>query len=152
MTSFRANEPQVIHQTVDDETVIVDLGSGCYYSLRGSAQAIWSALDRGLERSGVVDEIVDRYEGERSDIALAVEGFVTQLVDDRLIVPIPDGSSAVATVAGGSLDGDRDGARQTFEPPVIERFDDLQDLILLDPVHEVSEEEGWPHARPTDGG
>jgi hypothetical protein len=36
---------------------------------------------------------------------------------------------------------------RAFEPPLLEKFDDLQDLILLDPVHEVLEEEGWPHAR-----
>lgn len=146
MTSFRVNEPQVIHQTVDDETVIVDLGSGSYYSLRGSAQAIWSALERGLDHDGVVDELGGRYEAERSDLASSVEGFVARLVDDRLIVPL-NGSPRPAT-AGSAMPGDR----QPFEPPVIERFDDLQDLILLDPVHEVSEEAGWPHARPTDGG
>jgi hypothetical protein len=31
-----------------------------------------------------------------------------------------------------------------FEPPVLEKFTDMQDLILLDPVHEV-DERGWPH-------
>jgi hypothetical protein len=31
-----------------------------------------------------------------------------------------------------------------FEPPILERFDDMQELLLLDPVHEVSDEEGWP--------
>jgi hypothetical protein len=29
---------------------------------------------------------------------------------------------------------------------MLERYEDMQDLILLDPVHEV-EEEGWPRAK-----
>ncbi len=151
MAFFRVNEPQIIHQTVDEETVIVDLGSGSYYSLRGSAQVIWGALDRGLDVPGVIREVGGRFDGD--DIAHPVEAFVTKLVDGRLIVPI-DGERRGDTDAP-SNDGDRfpaAGERQAFEPPVLERFDDLQDLILLDPVHDVSEEQGWPHARTTDGG
>jgi len=158
VASFRVNEPQIIHQTVDDETVIVDLGTGSYYSLRGSAQVIWGALERGLDVSGVVDEVIGRYEEDGVDTAAVVDGFVTQLIDHRLIVALGNPSSDMKLPTDGhiSADGDRsshrDGARQRFEPPVIERYDDLQDLILLDPVHEVSEEEGWPHARSTDEG
>jgi hypothetical protein len=35
-------------------------------------------------------------------------------------------------------------AKHTFAEPVIEEFDDMQGLLLLDPIHDVSEE-GWPH-------
>ena len=144
MPAYRVNEPQIVHQTVDDETVIVDLGTGSYYSLRGSAQAIWSALERGLDVPGVVDEVSGRFEGSPDEIGPLVESFVSKLVDDRLIVGL-DGDRA-ATPAEATPSGER----QPFEAPVIEQFDDLQDLILLDPVHEVSEEQGWPHARSSD--
>src|SRR5262245_14231434 len=147
MPGYRVNEPQVVHQTVDEETVIVDLGTGSYYSLRGSAQVIWSALERGLDVPGVVDEVSGRFEGSPDEIGPVVETFVSKLAEDRLIVGL-DGEAAVR---GLEPDGTAPpGDRPAFEAPVLERFDDLQDLILLDPVHEVSEEQGWPHARPTD--
>ena len=147
MPGYRVNEPKVVHQTVDEETVIVDLGTGSYYSLRGSAQVIWSALERGLDVPGVVDEVDGRFEGDRDRIVPAVEAFVSRLADDRLIVELDGESPAWSPPFDAPApSADRPG----FEAPVIERFDDLQDLILLDPVHEVSEEQGWPHARPTD--
>ena len=31
--------------------------------------------------------------------------------------------------------------------PALERFTDMEDLLLLDPVHDV-EEMGWPHVNP----
>ena len=31
-----------------------------------------------------------------------------------------------------------------FEKPVIEKFSDMQEMLLLDPIHEVSEM-GWPN-------
>ena len=147
MPGYRVNEPQVVHQTVDEETVIVDLGTGSYYSLRGSAQVIWSALERGLDVHGVVDEVSGRFEGSPDEIRPLVESFVTKLAEDRLIVGLDGQGTAGPPPADGAVPS---GARPPFEAPVIEQFDDLQDLILLDPVHEVSEEQGWPHARPTD--
>lgn len=32
--------------------------------------------------------------------------------------------------------------------PQLQVFEDLADLILLDPIHDVSETLGWPVARP----
>jgi hypothetical protein len=32
-------------------------------------------------------------------------------------------------------------------PPVLQKFQDMKELILLDPVHEVHEDLGWPHPR-----
>jgi coenzyme PQQ synthesis protein D (PqqD) len=144
MPAYRVNEPQIVHQTVDDETVIVDLGTGSYYSLRGSAQVIWGALERGLDVPGVVQEVSGRFAGSPDEIGPLVESFVSKLVDDRLIVGA-DGQRPTSPPEAGPS-----GERLPFEAPVMEQFDDLQDLILLDPVHEVSEEQGWPHARSSD--
>ena len=37
-----------------------------------------------------------------------------------------------------------------FEFPIIEKFTDMQELLLLDPIHEV-DEKGWPHQAAEDG-
>ena len=34
------------------------------------------------------------------------------------------------------------------EEPRIEVFDDLAELILADPIHDVDEQAGWPSPRP----
>jgi len=34
-----------------------------------------------------------------------------------------------------------------YERPDVQVFDDLADLILLDPVHDVNEQFGWPVVR-----
>jgi hypothetical protein len=31
-----------------------------------------------------------------------------------------------------------------YVPPVLERFDDVRDLLLIDPIHQVDQEYGWP--------
>jgi hypothetical protein len=34
--------------------------------------------------------------------------------------------------------------QQPYTPPVLERYSDMQALLVLDPIHEV-DEQGWPH-------
>jgi hypothetical protein len=36
--------------------------------------------------------------------------------------------------------------KERFEEPALEGFTDLEDLLLLDPVHEVEPSRGWPYA------
>jgi hypothetical protein len=43
------------------------------------------------------------------------------------------------------------GVRPTFESPTLAKFTDMEDLLLLDPVHEVSPDQGWPHPAPAHG-
>jgi hypothetical protein len=31
-----------------------------------------------------------------------------------------------------------------YVPPVLERFDDVRNLLLIDPIHQVDQEYGWP--------
>ena len=42
-------------------------------------------------------------------------------------------------------DGPSDGLRAPFVAPELKRYADMQDLLLLDPVHDV-DEKGWPNA------
>ncbi len=34
-----------------------------------------------------------------------------------------------------------------YAPPALETYTDMQELLLLDPIHDV-DETGWPAARP----
>ena len=38
--------------------------------------------------------------------------------------------------------------KRPYVPPQIERFTDMQELLLLDPIHEV-DDTGWPHTPAT---
>ena len=37
-------------------------------------------------------------------------------------------------------------AKKPYTAPAVQKYDDLEDLLLLDPIHEV-DEAGWPVAR-----
>jgi hypothetical protein len=135
--------PQVIHETIDGETIVIDLASGTYYSLRGAAPTIWNALTEGESEDHIVDRLGSVYNAETAEIEPAVAAFLSDLIREQLIAP---GEAARAVDSAGPPPAA--GDRAPFVTPKIERFTDMQEIILLDPVHKV-DSEGWPHAAPS---
>ena len=135
--------PQVMHETVDGETIIIDLSTGTYYSLRGSAPAIWAALAEGAGPAAIVSALEGVYDSEPGAIETSVAGLIRELESEGLIAPGTAASGPVPTL---------ESANGAFEEPRLEKYEDLQDIILLDPVHKV-DDAGWPQAAPaaTDG-
>jgi hypothetical protein len=55
---FRINTPGVIHETIDEEVVIIEFESGNYYSLDKAGAAIWGFIAGGATVGGIVEGIV----------------------------------------------------------------------------------------------
>jgi hypothetical protein len=140
-TRFRLNAPNVIAETIEGEAILVDLRTGNYYSIQGSGSQIWEAIARGATLSQVTEAVANAFSIGRDEAHAAVYSLSDQLEREGLIVPVED--------AGGQepspgLQLSSNG--QAFAAPVVERYTDMQDLVLLDPVHEV-DERGWPHVQ-----
>ena len=136
--SFRVNSPTVVSETVDREVVMIHLDTGNYYSLRNTGALIWDALERGATVESISSALgATAHNG--SDVGAVVGSFVDELMTEELIVPADNPASSSSSTI--ELSPDR------FEPPVLEKYTDMQHLILLDPVHEVDEGEGWPRPR-----
>jgi hypothetical protein len=137
---FRLNSPQAVGETVDGEAIVVNLGTGTYYSIKGDSLPLWEAIAAGATADEIA-EVGAEVTGEpREAVAAAVEAFCSSLVAEGLIVEREATAAAPPSV-------DLSGAGPGLLEPSFETYADMQDLILLDPVHEV-DERGWPHAQP----
>ena len=143
---FRVNNPNVIHEVIDGEVVIVNLNTGNYYSIEKLGAAIWSFIDTAAALDQITDAIADRYEGNRKDIEIAVNKLVNQLVEEDIIVldksRKPNGE---ITSSGTAVRTHTEKLR--FEEPVLNKYTDMEELLLLDPIHDV-DETGWPNTNP----
>jgi hypothetical protein len=143
LSCFRINVPKVIHETIEGETVLVNLDSGNYYSLDGVGADAWGLMEKGAHLGGIIEWIADRYQGERMDIEKALFHLIEELQREELIV--------LDETRGSENVVDRDGFSKVspglhaemFVPPVLHKYTDMQDLLLLDPIHDV-DETGWP--------
>lgn len=139
--------PQVLHESIDGEVIAIDLATGNYYSLRGSGADIWQLLlDTGGATPGeLLRELETRYDDGIGDHEPSVTRFLAQLEQEGLVTADEPQHEPGAAVAIAERNG---GSRLSFEPPQLEKYTDMQDLVLLDPVHEV-DQSGWPRAAET---
>ena len=142
---FRANNLNVVGEVLDGEAIIVDLDSGAYYSLVGSGAEVWSAVQKGATLTAIIESVTAVYSGRQEEIAAAVTALVEELLAEGLIVG--DSSTAGSSVAAIANPAPPAAGRPPFVKPVVQKFTDMADLLLLDPIHDV-DVQGWPHAAP----
>ncbi len=131
---LRINSADVVHETIDGEVIVIDLARGSYYNLAGGGVRIWEMLGAGASAEEITSSL-----GADESQRRQVEAFLEQLLSEALVVPDegaagPNGIGAAASPA-------------EFEPPRFEKYDDMQDYFLLDPIHEV-DASGWPKPKP----
>jgi hypothetical protein len=143
---FRVDPRRVVHETIDGETILIDLDTGTYFSLRGCGSEIWALLAGGWSETDIVAEMQRRYSAERDAAGAAACELIVQLADAGLLEDAGT-DAAPPSGAGTTETGVADGG--AYAPPVLERYTDMQYFLLLDPIHEV-QEGGWPHAAPPD--
>jgi len=134
---YAIRNKQVINETLDNETIIINLESGVYYSLNPIATLVWKGLIAGISIQVIAAELQTRYP-ETPDVAAAVQKFITFIAMEQLIETTVAGTSDLeqfkAEVAANT---------NPFLAPSVEKYEDMQEMLLADPIHEV-EQDGWP--------
>jgi Coenzyme PQQ synthesis protein D (PqqD) len=136
----------VVHETVDGEVVIVSLMTGAYFSLRGSASEIWDLMAQGARSGDIISAMCARHGVGPAEVEAPVIDFLGDLEAEQLIV-VAKGEGGATDDSASAATGSETAAPSPFLPPRIEKFTDMQDLLLLDPIHDV-DDEGWPVAKP----
>lgn len=127
---LRPNRPDVIDENFEGETVIVNLNSGCYFALSSAATVLWGLLAKG--RSG--RSLAESVDADESTVA----AFLSLLAEEKLTVPGDVDAGVVDPIV--SLGG----------VPTLEKFTDMQELLMLDPIHDIElDGDGWPVAQQT---
>jgi hypothetical protein len=138
--SYRVNEPDVIHQRFDREVVVVDLRNGSYYSLSETGGTAWLAFGAsGASVDDVASVLTTLYALPPDVAARDLQAFVGELTTRDLIVPCSSSTVSRDTAPAAP-------STAAYSPPELRSYNDLQELFLLDPVHEVEAAAGWPHA------
>jgi hypothetical protein len=143
---FECNAPDVVFENFGDEAVILNLQSGNYYSLDGVGMLYWHYLVQGVPHRQIAAKIGGGYTGAADQAAITkdLDEFLAQLQAEGLIRS-SSGSPTSVEVTVATMKPSAE-----YTPPVLSRFDDVADMLLLDPVHDVSEG-GWPHPAPAPG-
>lgn len=137
----------VTHEIIDGEAVIINLDTGNYYSLVETGSFIWSLVDKGASTSDVQSLVQQTYQGDAADIDRGVQELLGQLQQENLIVPVDVAPAVDLTELQQILPASNGDAKPSFNPPLLNKYSDMQELLLLDPIHDV-DEAGWPKPVP----
>lgn len=140
---FHVVEGSVAHERVDGEVIAISMIRGHYFSMSGPAADVWTLVSQELSLEQVLSALDNAYSGPVAHDE--VTAFVAVLVEAELLEALPSGQ---AQDSFDALPDDFD--RGLWATPSLEKFEDLEDLILLDPIHDTNRL-GWPHVSDADG-
>ena len=136
---FAINAAQAVYEVFDGEVLAINLETGKYYSMLGLSAEVWRWLIDGVRLGRIAGALATICSADRPAAAAQLETFVAKLAEEGLIVP----GSASPAAAEPVLSQPLSAAPLTL---AVEVYTEMQDLLLLDPIHDV-EEQGWPLAR-----
>jgi len=132
---YQIPEAKIAHEFIEGEVIIIHFDEGNYYSLKGTAAQLWDLMAKKTSRQGMLQsfgELTPEQEGE-------LQTFFDYLVAEGLVVgseTLPEDEAPAAGISIGMV----------YQSPKIDKYDDMQQLLSVDPIHEVSEE-GWPELK-----
>lgn len=125
----------VMHERLDGEVIALDMSTGKYFSMSGSAADVWYLLPFKDDLSDLQLSLMVAFPGEVDFEGLTE--FVSELKELGLVL------ASQLNDEKENLPGiPNDYARGSWLKPKIFSYDDLSDLILIDPVHDTSDQ-GW---------
>lgn len=146
---FAVDRRRVVHETIDGEAILIHMETGFYYSLEGTGSEIWGALAAGRGPEEIAEWLGARYDAKPEAIETAVSGLIEELCREGLLDEAEDpaaNGSAPDRGAPAMPAADSAPPGAAFEPPVLHRYTDMADFMLVDPIHEV-DETGWPNQK-----
>lgn len=128
--SYQIKNRAIIHEFLDDEAILANLETGVYYSIRGNGIPVWQCVLAGQALDAIIQQVNEAY---NRDLSVEVRAFIHRLLEEELIVE----NSAVEPTSCHPV------WPKEWHLLALEKYDEMQNLLALDPIHEV-DELGWP--------
>ena len=123
----RINDPHIVHESIEDEVIILNLETGLYYDLRDVGAEIWHFIQQRASVEAIIEALARRYSGARDAIDSAVRTFIEELRAETLVVA--DGAATAALAADALSVGPVSRVQLPFSVPRFEKFNDLRYLL-----------------------
>jgi len=143
INKVRINHGPVVCEQHADEVIAINLETGAYYSLKEAACRLWTLVEADAHVGDIIESFTAVHTGPADKIAAAVHEFLRQLEADQLIVPDSSVGKPVATAVAES-------AATPVPQFELQKYSDMEELLRLDPVHDVGGG-GWPEAATAGG-
>ncbi len=132
--NYVLNDEKMFADVTDGIAIIINSETGIYYGLNGLATSVYENLINGSSIEQILVSL-KQLEGVPADIEERLKDFISKMLEYDLL---KEGADASA-----NANFDNKLANDDNFEFVVSEYDDAQELLLADPIHEVKEETGW---------
>jgi hypothetical protein len=135
MKSYRICITRIVYEVLNTEVIAIDFQTGNYYAIIHIAKQIWQLIEQHLPLDQIASVISAEYPIDPAKVSSDLNHFIGELLDEGLI------EECTVSEFGNPIPFDTEGWE--YDVPRLQRYTDVQNLLLLDPIHEVTDA-GWP--------
>jgi hypothetical protein len=134
MGSYVLNEEKMFSDIADGIAIVINSETGIYYGMNNFGTTVFENILNGVSTEAVL-VAAGKIEGAPEDMKARLEAFVKALVDNELVI---EGGAGT-----GEASLDEAAAKNDNFALEVKEYNDAQELLLADPIHEVKPETGW---------
>jgi len=135
MAQVELNSSSISCERLDGEMVIISFETGKYFNSNGAAADILYLIENSVDHS-LWGQILSTQFSDFEESSSGIAEFLGLLLEEKIVLESPG-------VVVKTIDLPTDYQRGAWQKPALLVFDDLADLLLIDPIHDTSLE-GWP--------
>lgn len=132
--NYALNDEKMFADVTDGIAIIINSETGIYFGMNGAGTMVYENL---VDKNVSVEKLVSALKtaGAPADIETRLNAFIQKMLDNELIVE--------AAANEGTPEINEDILKEDEFVFDVQEYDDAQELLLADPIHEVKEETGW---------
>ena len=130
MANYKLNENKMFADITDGIAIIINSETGIYYGMNAFGTTVYENLANGVSDDKVLEKIMSFGVNEEN-----FRLFLNALKEKEILVS--------GTETQNEVQIDESIAKEDNYLLEIKEYNDAQELLLADPIHEVKEEEGW---------
>jgi hypothetical protein len=135
--AYRFNRDSFAFECFDEEVVVLDLVEGIYYAFGGAAVVAWPYIIARHPEPVIASTLAKSYGVKLDELTRDLTEFVERLVSEKILLTAPEDIS--------ELDRSQLNAVGEYQGFIFERHAEMEDLLTLDPIHDVDPKKGWPN-------
>lgn len=139
--TYKIIEGKVISETLDGETIIINLDNGNYYSTNITGAIIWNKIQSGYDTEFLLEYFLNNYDVSLDLAEKSILEAIDFLLKEDLIL---ESNIDILEKEYNIINNTK---KELFIVPKIEKYEDMQEMLLADPIHDVSDKDGWPNLK-----
>jgi hypothetical protein len=130
-------------ERIDGEIIVISYNTGKYYSVNKQGSDLLYLIEMKVKRELWYEILKLNFQNfaENTETTQKIDEFVEKCLNEKLLIGGETNIEKVELL--------NDYTRDNWESPELRIFDDLTDILLIDPVHDTSLE-GWPNLKNDD--